>query len=48
MKRELLRLIGGLLFVLALNGAYNLAAACDGDYPVYVPRPIPVISCAAC
>lgn len=48
MTRELLRLIGGMLFVLALNATYSLAQACEGDYHPYVPRPMPVLSCRAC
>lgn len=48
-RRQLWRWLGALLFVLLLNGAYTLAAACDGDYPTRpAPHPVPALQCRAC
>jgi len=48
MMREALRLVGGLLFVLVLNGVYASAEACEGNYQPWQPPQAPTIVCTAC
>ena len=48
MKHEALRLIGGLVFVLALNATYTAAAACEGNYQPWLPPQAPTIVCTTC